>query len=269
MKNDEPRPTAPETGRTFQASRWTWAMSTFCLVGLGAILVLRAAENEAATKSAPLPAQVIYSSPHSYSKPAKETTQVRIGQSVPDFTMTDLSGKPHLLSEWKGKLTVLFFADLTCPCVQAYNSRMQELHKKYEARGLHIAYIYSAPEDKVQAIREAVEMVGYPWTIVRDADQKLMNLFNAQCTTESFLIDGEGRLRYHGRFDDSTFSTDQVKNRDLEDAVVALLEGKEVARPETKAYACTIRRLTPPQHTPKAGANGDTKPKTTQNTKKG
>jgi cytochrome oxidase Cu insertion factor (SCO1/SenC/PrrC family) len=192
-----------------------------------------------------VPDSIITSSPHSYSKPVRETAQVKLNQPVADFEMTDVNGKRLKLSDWKGQLPLLFFADLSCPCVQAYNGRMKALQEKYEAQGLRIAYIFPAPEDGVDAIRQLAKTQSYPWPSVRDADQKLMRRFNVQCTTETFLLDREGRLRYHGRVDESIFEPEKAKSHDLENAINALLQNKDVPVTETAAYACTIPRLPP------------------------
>jgi peroxiredoxin len=218
-----------------------------CIVAL----VVFAASRIDGKTTAGMPHSVITSSPHSYSKPVRQTTQVKLNQPVADFEMTDVNGKHLKLSDWKGQLPLLFFADLSCPCVQAYNGRMKALQEKYEARGLRIAYIFPAPEDGIEAIRQLAKTQNYPWPIVRDADQKLMQRFNVQCTTETFLMDREGRLRYHGRVDESIFEPEKAKSHDLDNAINALLEDKEVPVKETAAYACTIPRLPKSKSKPK------------------
>lgn len=210
-----------------------------------AFILFAASRMDGNATPAKLDSSVIYSSPHSYSKPMRETTKVKLNQPVADFDLTDVNGKHLKLSDWKGKLPLLFFADLSCPCVQAYNGRMKALQEKYEAQGLRVAYIFPAPDDSAAAIRKLAAAQSYPWPSVRDADQKLMKRFNVQCTTETFLLDREGRLRYHGRVDESTFEPDKASSHDLDNAISALLENKDVPVTETAAYACTIPRLPP------------------------
>ena len=162
---------------------------------------------------------------------------------VPDFSAKDIDGQTLRLSDWKGNLSILFFADLTCPCVQAYNGRMKDLQQEYAAQGVQVAYIFPDARDSEKDIRALAKNEKYPWRNVRDADQKLMNLFNVQCTTEVFLVDRDGVLRYHGRVDDSTFEPGKAKSPDLENAVNALLKNEPVKVAETQAYACTIPRI--------------------------
>lgn len=186
---------------------------------------------------------IIFSSPHSYSKPVAQTQKVKLNTEVPDFSVNDIDQKPLQLSDWKGQPKILFFADLSCPCVQAYEGRMKALHQEYSSQGLQVAYVFSDAKDSLKAIGALAKTNNYPWRSIRDADQKLMNMFNVQCTTEAFLVDGEGILRYHGRVDDSTFEPGKAKSQDLENALISVLKNEPVKVAETQAYACTIPRL--------------------------
>ncbi len=217
-------------------------LAGFLVIGGGIALVARALPPTLANGKGQT-GSVIFSSPHSYSQPVAETKTVKLNEPVPDFSVTDIDGEPLHLSNWKGNLGLLFFADLSCPCVQAYSGRMQALQQEYSAQGLQIAYVFSDAKDDLKGIRTLAENEKYTWRSIRDADQKLMNMFNVQCTTEAFLIDGEGILRYHGRVDDSTFEPGKAKSQDLENALVSVLKNEPVKIAETQAYACTIPRL--------------------------
>ncbi len=188
-------------------------------------------------------AGITFSSPHSYSQAVADTKTVALNHPVPDFAYTDVDGKTHRISELRGQMPLVFFADMICPCVQAYDSRMKTLQQKFAAQGLRVIYVFPLPEEDSAQIKQFAQKRGYNWPLVRDGDQKLMNLFNVQCTTEAFLLDREGKLRYHGRVDDSIYDTSQIQSTDLENAIVAVSNNQTVTRPETKAYACTITRL--------------------------
>ena len=66
--------------------------------------------------------------------------------------------------------------------------------------------------------------------------------FGARYTPESFVIDGAGKVRYHGRIDDAQ-NPARVTRNSLRLAIDAVLAGREVAQPETKAFGCTIKRV--------------------------
>src|SRR5258705_2109277 len=56
-----------------------------------------------------------------------------VGQAAPSFTVTDLSGKPVKLEDFKGKTVVLEWHNFGCPFVQKHyrSGNMQALQKKY------------------------------------------------------------------------------------------------------------------------------------------
>lgn len=243
-------------------SKTAQSASVYVLVGglvafivIATVLLSIAARN----KNAQAPNQfvnkdVIFSTPHSYSQPVAGNKKVALGEVMPDFELEDLNGvaapgsgtvAPWKLSNWRDHYALLFFADLACPCVQAYNDRMKALHDKYAPDGLRIAYVFSQPGEKDQDIRELAANANYRWPCVRDRDQKLFATLNAKCTTEVFLLDKEGKLRYHGHVDESTFEAGAVKHPDLENAIQALIANKPVPVQETSAYACTIDKLKP------------------------
>jgi cytochrome oxidase Cu insertion factor (SCO1/SenC/PrrC family) len=236
MANENTR--RPQSARSLKLALGLAGVAGVALVGA----TLLEARSEPQQPSKTQNAAITYSSPHSYSKPVTAAKTVALGQEVPDFSFTDLSSQTRQLSQWRGKMTLIFFADTTCPCVQAYNGRMEALRQKFEGQGLRIAYVFPQIDESRAQIQKLAASQKYPWPCIPDPDQKLLRLFNAQCTTEAFLIDAQGRLRYHGHVDESTFAPGEAKQHDLQDAIVALLAGQPVKRPETSAYACTIMR---------------------------
>jgi len=77
---------------------------------------------------------------------------------------------------------------------------------------------------------------GHTFPILRDADGRLARLFDARRTPEVFLIDREGKLRYHGRI------ASKISSPDLKNALDALLAGLPIRPAETKAFGCAIQR---------------------------
>jgi hypothetical protein len=63
------------------------------------------------------------------------------------------------------------------------------------------------------------------------------------------VVNREGKVVYRGRIDDSIAALGQprrpVKDADLRDALDAVVSGKPVAKPETKALGCYISDFTP------------------------
>jgi hypothetical protein len=122
-------------------------------------------------------------------------------------------------------------------------SRLLSLSKKYSAQGLRIAYVFSMPGEKPIEIARYMHAQRLPFPAILDRDQKILKMLNGQCSSEVYLSDKKGILRYHGRVDDSTFDPKAVKSRDLENAIVALTKNRKVARAEVPAMGCAIPRI--------------------------
>ena len=66
--------------------------------------------------------------------------------------------------------------------------------------------------------------------------------FGAQSTPETYVMDSSGVMRYHGYIDDSQ-TPSRVSRRGLALAIQAVIDGKTVEKPETRAFGCTIKRV--------------------------
>ena len=60
-------------------------------------------------------------------------------------------------------------------------------------------------------------------------------------TPHIFIFDKERKLRYQGRIDDVEKPTGVPKNKDAQNAIEALLAGKEVEIKTTKVFGCSIK----------------------------
>jgi peroxiredoxin len=59
-----------------------------------------------------------------------------VPRKSPEFTITDPSGKPMLLSSLKGKIVVMPFMFTTCPHCQRYAQDLTQLQKEFGPRGV-------------------------------------------------------------------------------------------------------------------------------------
>ena len=182
--------------------------------------------------------------PHAYSNKEEAPRRLKMDEAAPDFVMPTLDGKTLKLSDFRGKAALFMFADTTCPCVKAYAERMKALDKKFSEFGLRTAYIFSnGKTDTKDNVAQFVKAQDYKWPIVLDLNQKLLRQFDAACSTEVFLFDPKGRLRYHGRIDDDTFEPGAVREHDLQAAIVAVLDGRAVPTSQTQAFGCAFPKL--------------------------
>lgn len=168
---------------------------------------------------------------------------VALGRPMPAFAAPTLDGKGLSKASFAGKIGLFMLADTQCPCVQAVEGRIGALAKKYSAQGLRVAYVFSTPGEKPIQIARFMQNHRIPFPAIVDRDQRMLRLLDGQCSSEVYLTDKQGILRYHGRVDDSTFDPKSIRSRDLENAIVAVSRNQKVARPFVPATGCAIPRL--------------------------
>jgi peroxiredoxin len=165
------------------------------------------------------------------------------GAKVPAFALKDINGGEHALKEFLGnKLVVVMFIATQCPVSNAYNERMEQLAKDYTSKSVAFIGINSNKQEDVQEVRDHAKAHGFTFTVLKDPQNQVADAYAAQVTPEIFVVDSQGILRYHGRIDDGRDESD-VTSRDLRNALDALLAQKDVARAETKAFGCSIKRV--------------------------
>ena len=167
-----------------------------------------------------------------------------LGKAAPKFTLPDTtSGKPVSLGTLSAakKATVLMFVSTRCPVSNAYNARMAALAKKYTALGVAFAGIDANTTEPTTEIADFVKQQHFLFPILKDADDRVADAYAAHVTPETFVVDKQGVLVYHGRIDND-MDPANVRTHELSAALDAVLAGKAVARPEAKAFGCSIKR---------------------------
>jgi peroxiredoxin len=165
-----------------------------------------------------------------------------IGKPVADFKLPDVEGHEHSLASLKGKNgTVIIFISAQCPVVRAYNERIEKLAEDYRARGINVIGINSNVTETTDDIKRHISENNFSFVVLRDSNNQVADMLNAQHTPETFFLDASNKLVYHGRIDNNRDAR-MVQSNDLRDAIDATLAGKPVAKTEAAAFGCTIKR---------------------------
>lgn len=166
-----------------------------------------------------------------------------IGAAAPDFQLTTIDGKPFTLSSAAKdhKAVVLMWISTQCPYSNAYNAQMKDLANAFASKGVLFVGINSNKTEDSAAVIAHAKANGHTFPIVKDPNNKVADLYDARRTPEVYVIDPEGKLRYHGRITEN--HEDPASSPDLKNALDSFLAGKPIARTETKAFGCTIKRV--------------------------
>lgn len=166
-----------------------------------------------------------------------------IGAAAPDFRLKTIDGKDFSLSSAakEHKALVVMFISTQCPYSNAYNDQMKDLANAFAAKGVLFVGINSNSTEDAATVAAHAKAHNHTFPIMKDPNNKVADLYDAHRTPEVYVIDPEGKLRYHGRI--SQDHENPASSPDLKNALDAFLAGKPIARTETRAFGCTIKRV--------------------------
>ena len=161
--------------------------------------------------------------------------------------VVDLEGRPVDPFAGDAAPTVLVFTRSDCPISNRYAPEINRIADLYSARGARFWIVYPDDDDTSAAIREHRERFGYKSPAVRDPLHTLVQAAAAKVTPEVAVFDADQRLAYAGRIDDQYVAFGkrraQPTQRDLEDALRAVLAGERPPTARTRAVGCYIPPL--------------------------
>jgi len=160
----------------------------------------------------------------------------------------DLEGREvDPLADDRTPVTVFLFTRADCPISNRYAPEVRRLHERLAPRGVRFWLVYPDPAATAEAIRAHLAEYGYPMGALRDPRHILVRATGARVTPEAAVFARGRGLVYHGRIDDRFPGFGQARaepsSRDLEQAVEAALDGREVATPVTQAVGCYLADL--------------------------
>jgi peroxiredoxin len=118
------------------------------------------------------------------------------GAPLPDFTLSDMEGKGHTLSHYRGQVVMVnFWATYCAPCIREIPS-MQRLRERLADKPFAILAIDMAEERANVAAflqRHKIE-VNFP--ILLDTEGMVIEQWMVSAVPTTFILDPEGRIQY-------------------------------------------------------------------------
>ena len=176
-----------------------------------------------------------------------------VGQSAPDFTLTDVAGKTVKLSDFRGKAVVLEWTNPGCPFVRKHyqqSGNMPKLQKELADKNVvwlainstetgHGDYLAPAKMGEWMNAQKAAATA-----TLMDTDGKVGKAYNAKTTPHMYVVDAAGKLAYAGAIDSipSAKADDIARaNNFVRTAVGEVLGGKAVSTPTSAPYGCSVK----------------------------
>ena len=162
---------------------------------------------------------------------------------VPDVNgakVSPLEGKDR-------KATVLLFITNDCPISNSYAPEFNRICEAYKAKKIAFYLVYADLSLSAADAKQHSKEYGYTCPALLDREHLLVKATGATLTPEAAVLGPDGKLLYRGRIDDRYVDFGKARTqptvRDLRDALDAIVQGKPVSHPFTKALGCTIPPL--------------------------
>jgi hypothetical protein len=170
----------------------------------------------------------------------------RVSATV-DRSAIDLNGAVvDPLKASREKVVVLIFVRVDCPISNRYTPTIRRIARENAGR---VAFwlVYPDRSESAEEIRKHERDFGYRLPALRDVQRSLVAESRAQTTPEAAVFDANRKLIYHGRidnlFEDFGRARRAATTHELEDAIRAALDGREVANASVPAVGCYISDL--------------------------
>jgi hypothetical protein len=156
----------------------------------------------------------------------------------------DLSGKAVNPFATRAQVRVLLFVRTDCPITNRYAPELQKLAEEFRGRDVRFWLIYPDRTETAAGIRKHMAEYHFPGEPLRDPEHLLVARARATVAPEAAVFNAAGDLVYHGRIDDWYVDIGRARaaaqRHDLRDAIQAVLDGRRVAEPETRAVGCSL-----------------------------
>ena len=167
------------------------------------------------------------------------------GAQATPLTASDVDGhKVTLLQDRSRRATVLLFVTNECPITNSYAPEIQRLYLAYTARRIAFYLVYADSDLKPAAVRQHLRDYRLSCPALLDPGHRLVHFTQAAVTPEAVVLSPTGARLYQGRIDDRYLDFGKARfaatAHDLRDALDAVLQGRPIAHPTTRAIGCYI-----------------------------
>ena len=146
---------------------------------------------------------------------------------------------------------LVMFLCVHCPYVKHVEEELARIGRDYEGKIAIVAIssndVESYPQDSPEEMKKQAERLGFRFPYLYDETQEVARAYDAACTPDIFLFDGEMGLVYRGQLDDSRPRRGEAGNdipvtgKDLRAAMDAVIAGKRPDTNQTFSVGCNIK----------------------------
>ena len=176
------------------------------------------------------------------------SNMVNLGTKAPDFKLINTINNELIASDtiFNKNGTIIMFICNHCPFVVHVLDEIISISEEYFQDISFIAIssndIINYPEDSPKLMRKLAIDKQFKFPYLYDENQEVAKKYDASCTPDFFLYDKNKKLVYRGQLDDSRPGNNiPVTGNDLRNAIVSLIEGKEIDKNQKPSIGCNIK----------------------------
>jgi len=181
---------------------------------------------------------------------AQNIGQLNPGDNLPalETNLRNANGKNTTMkAATKENGLLVMFSCNTCPFVIKNQPITKKTIEYAEAHHIGMVIINSneaqrGDADSYEAMQQYAKAQGYTVPYLIDENSKLADLFGASHTPEVFLFNNKNKLVYRGAMNDNPGDPGSYKVMYIQNAMNAMVAGKEIDPNSTKSIGCGIKR---------------------------
>lgn len=170
-----------------------------------------------------------------------------LGSTLPAFTLKNVDD--HLVGSdfvGAGKAALIVFTCNHCPYVKGSEAMLIDIAKRFIPVGLRVVTInsndpISYPDDSFEKMRLKAAAQQLPYPYLWDETQSVAKAFDAACTPECYLFDGNRKLVFHGAPTDNPKDSSKPRADFLSPAIEAVLAGNTPPTQFAHPLGCSIK----------------------------
>ncbi len=125
----------------------------------------------------------------------KESTLTEVGQAVPSFKLTTITGEEFDIQKMKGKTVLInFFATWCGPCMSEMPHLQKEIWEKF--KGENFVVIAVGREHSSEELVKFNNEKGFTFLMAPDPKRDVYGLFAKAYIPRNYLIDKTGKIAY-------------------------------------------------------------------------
>jgi len=172
-----------------------------------------------------------------------------LGTQAPNFLLKDtVSGNYLSFDQIRSeRATVVMFICNHCPFVIHVNPELVSIANEYKSKGVAFVAISSNdidnyPDDAPDKMSLVAKVLQFPFPYLYDKSQEVAKAYDAACTPDFYVFDGDDKLSYRGRLDDSRPGNNiPLTGKDLRKAIDNILEGEDQMEEQVPSMGCNIK----------------------------